>query len=206
MPTERRSTRSGKSDNNPPSDSGKGRTNSASSGSKKAAPARPASSRSKSNSKSEGVSQSKKMSGDKSQPNGTDPKQKGDDIEMNDDVSKAQSSSKGKDKDGDEEMTVVVPPSKKTPSIPNKDGEAGKDTDGKAPVEPEVDPKEKAINGISQFAQAFGTVANYLSQKSRPTLLFSNALSTNSTRVSISESFDPSHLSDHSLLPMSSHK
>ena len=93
------------------------------------------------------------MSGDRSKANGTDPKQNGDDIEMNDDSSKSQKPTKGnKDKDGDEEMTVVVPPPKKTPAHPGKDGETSKDAE--EPEEPEIDPKEKAINGTSTTSPA----------------------------------------------------
>lgn len=78
------------------------------------------------------------MSGDK-QVNGKANGQE--DVDMND----ASGSKKpGKGKDGDESMTVVVPPSKKS-----KSAEAGSGADGEeeAIVETPVDPKEKAISG-----------------------------------------------------------
>ncbi|RMZ89154.1 hypothetical protein DV736_g3624, partial [Chaetothyriales sp. CBS 134916] len=53
-----------------------------------------------------------------------------------------------KDKDGDEEMTVVVPPSKSQAAAKGNDKgkDAGADSDG--PPEQPVDPREKAINEI----------------------------------------------------------
>ena len=59
-----------------------------------------------------------------------------------------------KDKDGDSDMTVVVPPSKgsNSPSAPSKTTEAdltngAVDGDGEKEVEEEIDPQEKAIEG-----------------------------------------------------------
>ena len=77
------------------------------------------------------------MSGDKPRLNGS--AGNGDDVEMND---SSNSKKNGKGKDGDEEMTVVVPPSKngKTDSDDSADGE-------KVEVEAPVDPREKAIQG-----------------------------------------------------------
>ena len=82
------------------------------------------------------------MSGDKSKPNGN--------SKQNGEQSKSRKPTKGgKDKDGDEEMTVVVPPLKKTPSVPDKEREDSDKVDAAAAEEPEVDPKEKAINGMA---------------------------------------------------------
>ena len=62
----------------------------------------------------------------------------------------------GKDKDGDEEMTVVVPPPKaaKLSGVSQKDDEGDIAMNGttegeiKEPTEPTVDPKSKAIIGM----------------------------------------------------------
>ena len=99
------------------------------------------------------------MSGDKQNANGSGPAQNGtngsDDVEMKEGSQGAKKSSKGlKDKDGDSDMTVVVPPSKgsNTPSAPSKATEAdltngAVDGDGEKEIEEEVDPQEKAIEG-----------------------------------------------------------
>jgi hypothetical protein len=93
------------------------------------------------------------MSGDKKHPKGS-PAQNGvngsDDVEMNETSKKGTKSSK--DKDGDSDMTVVVPPSKgsNTPSIPSKATEADLQNgaaDGEEETEVPVDPQEKAIEG-----------------------------------------------------------
>ena len=92
--------------------------------------------------------------------NSTDPLENGvngtEDVEMDQDSSKSNGRTKpGKDKDGDEEMTVVVPPSKgsKLSGEPAKDEEGdvamngASESEVKEPVEPVVDPKVKAITG-----------------------------------------------------------
>ena len=101
------------------------------------------------------------MSGDKPPTNGTDPLENGvkatEDVEMEEESSKPASRPKsGKDKDGDEEMTVVVPP----PNTTKLSGAPEKDDDGDIvingttegditePAEPIVDPKSKAITGM----------------------------------------------------------
>lgn len=64
--------------------------------------------------------------------------------------------SKGsKDRDGDDEMTVVLPPSKGSnkPSAPTKATEAdlangAEEGEGSKAQEPPIDPKEKAISGM----------------------------------------------------------
>ena len=96
------------------------------------------------------------MSGDKAQQNGSRPTQNGvdgsDDVEMKDGSQNTKKGAKGgKDKDGDSDMTVIVPPSK-TPTAPSKATEAdltngateGNEEDE---AEEEVDPQQKAIEG-----------------------------------------------------------
>ena len=82
------------------------------------------------------------MSGDKSQLNG-DKADENEDVVMEEEDSKMTKPGKsGKDKDGDDEMTVLVPPSKGKSDGPTINGA----TDGKAEEE-EVDPREKASSG-----------------------------------------------------------
>jgi 26S proteasome regulatory subunit N3 len=101
------------------------------------------------------------MSGDKPPTNGTDPVENGingtEDVEMEEESSKSSSRTKsGRDKDGDEEMTVVVPPPKATKlsSAPQKDDEGDIAMNGTAEVEvketsePIEDPKSKATTGM----------------------------------------------------------
>lgn len=123
------------------------------------------------------------MSGDKQQTNGKDQTNDNatgtDDVEMNDGTSKPSKTGKsGKDKDGDDEMTVVVPPSKNTSSS-GKDLQSSTAVNGateesdESSKEPDVDPREKAINGMSRLSSQFGpTRANLYSQTSKPTSLF----------------------------------
>ena len=85
------------------------------------------------------------MSGDKSQLNGDKSEEKEDVVMDEEDSKKAKS---GKDKDGDDEMTVVVPPSKGKSDGPNINGTA----DGKQ-EEAEVDPREKALDGEKTIKQ-----------------------------------------------------
>jgi len=100
------------------------------------------------------------MSGDKPHLNGSDPPENGikgsDDVEMKEDTQASKKTSKsGKDKDGDDEMTVVVPPSKgssNSPSAPDKPTDTdltngAVDGDGAGESEEQVDPQEKAISG-----------------------------------------------------------
>jgi 26S proteasome regulatory subunit N3 len=93
--------------------------------------------------------------------NGTDPVENGingtKDVEMKEDTPSSMKGGKGKKvKDSDEEMTVVVPPSKgsklSAPPPPDTDGDIIMD-DSEKPVdatsaELEVDPVEKAISGM----------------------------------------------------------
>ena len=97
------------------------------------------------------------MGEDKPQTNGNDLVQNGvngtsEDIEMDDESTSPVTGAKGKDKDGDEEMTVVVPPSK-TPKLGTDKGQDGdmdvdvvKDAD--TPEEVKVDPVAKAVSGL----------------------------------------------------------
>ena len=165
MPAERRTLRSNKSETSSSANGEKPRSDSQSSPNKKDRPApnRSASSRSKSISNKKGATTlAKDMSGDKPQMNGngSDPLENGvngtDDLEMDQDSSKSTGKTKpGKDKDGDEEMTVVVPPAKgsKLSGEPAKDDEGdvamngATEDDVKEPAEPVVDPKSKAITG-----------------------------------------------------------
>ena len=123
MPAERRPVRSNKSDGASSTNDKKShsrKTSSSSTTSKdRPVPTRSTSSRSKSISKTKGgISAAKDMSGDKkTQVNGTDQLENGieeqEDVEMKqDDLKKVGKAMVGKDKNGDEEMTVVVPPSK----------------------------------------------------------------------------------------------
>ena len=162
MPVERRSTlRSNKSETSSSANSGKPRSDSQSSGNKKdrPAPTKSGSSRPKSVSSKKGNTLARDMSGDKPQINGTDSPESIDgseDVEMDDDGSRLNRHSKpGKDKDGDEEMTVVVPPSKgsKLSGKPSEDDggdvsmngteEAVGEEDGRV----SIDPKVKAVSG-----------------------------------------------------------
>ncbi|KIW89138.1 uncharacterized protein Z519_09990 [Cladophialophora bantiana CBS 173.52] len=100
------------------------------------------------------------MGGNKHDLNGTDPTRNGingsDDIEMKDGSKNSKKTPKqSKEKDGDDEMTVVVPPAKGsiTPSAPQKATDADLtngaiDDDGEKEGDEEVDPQEKAIEEI----------------------------------------------------------
>jgi hypothetical protein len=161
MPTERRNLRSNKPDASSPTDGDKPRSNSSGSSNKKdrLSHTRAASSRSKSISKKGVTSLGKEMSGDKEKINGGGPAENGvngtDDVEMTEESSKpGQNVKPGKD-EGDEEMTVVVPPSKVSKSIGSSGQEKDADVamngtpgaDDAIPEAPEEDPKEKAVTG-----------------------------------------------------------
>src|ERR1700712_2429839 len=93
--------------------------------------------------------------------NGTDPVENGvngtKDVEMKDDAPAPLKGGKGKKaKEGEEEMTVVVPPSKgsKLPVTAHKDSEGDVAMDGTEKVKAEdlavkVDPVAKAVAGAS---------------------------------------------------------
>ncbi|EXJ94632.1 26S proteasome regulatory subunit N3 [Capronia coronata CBS 617.96] len=97
------------------------------------------------------------MSGDKPHLNGSDPAEKGidgsEDVEMKEGSQNPKKALKlNKDKDGDDEMTVVVPPAKgsNSPSAPEKPTEAdlkngAVNGDAANESEAQVDPQEKVI-------------------------------------------------------------
>ena len=103
--------------------------------------------------------------GDRDQPhaNGSDLKENGvngsEDIEMGEDSAGAPTSSfnVSKDRQGDEKMTVVVPPSKgsRLPGSQGKDGDVamhGAEDEDSHKSEAEVDPRAKAVQGSSRSA------------------------------------------------------
>lgn len=163
MPGERRTLRSNKSESSSSTNGEKARSNSQSSSSNKdkPAPTRSSSAKGKTLSAKKGAATStaKSMSGDKPHTNGTEPIENGvngaDDVEMGDDPSKSTEKAKAvRDKDGDESMTVVVPPPKSSKSV----AEAGGDQEGDTAMDvveqsntetpdDRIDPKAKAIQG-----------------------------------------------------------
>lgn len=160
MPVERRALRSNKSDASSPTEGGKPRSGSSSSSTKKDRPShqRSSSSRSKSISKKNSTASSKDMSGNKKEEDANESLENGvngtEDLEMDEDSSKASKRERqSMDGDGDEEMTVVVPPSKtnKASEVLERDNEGdhamnGEHDDGReSSGEALEDPKEKAI-------------------------------------------------------------
>ncbi|KIX00965.1 uncharacterized protein Z518_10031 [Rhinocladiella mackenziei CBS 650.93] len=162
MPTERRNLRSNKSNRTSPPEVEKAKNKPSTSNTKKdtTSSTQSTSSRSRSTSKKDPTSLAGDMSGDKPHLNGTDPAENGingsEDAEMQEESQHSKKSSKpGKDKDGDDEMTVVVPPSKGStpPSVPEKATKAdltngAVDEDAADPSEAQVDPQDKAISEI----------------------------------------------------------
>ena len=152
MPGERRNLRSNK-ETSSSTNGEKARSNSQSSSSKdKPVPTRATSSKSKALPKK---APAKESSGDKPQTNGTEPIENGvngsDDIDMVDDGPEKVKVGK----EGEDEMTVVVPPSKgsKLSGEPSKadEGDVNMDTaeaaDAAAPDTNKIDPRAKAITG-----------------------------------------------------------
>jgi 26S proteasome regulatory subunit N3 len=96
------------------------------------------------------------MGGDKPHINGSDKAENGangsEDVEMEEDSIDPGKSAKGKGKEADEEMTVVVPPSKssKLSGSSQKDGQGDVamngegNTDVETAKEPEIDPRTTA--------------------------------------------------------------
>lgn len=158
MPGEKRNLRSNKeaSTNGERARSG---SQSSSSNKDKPVPTRTTSSRGKAVPAKKGSSNTsaKEGSGDKPQTNGTDPVENGingaEDVDMGDE--EAERVKVGTTKDGDDKMTVVVPP----PKSSKLNGEPGKDAEGdvtmegseeaKVPDAEAVDPKVKAVAGSS---------------------------------------------------------
>lgn len=159
MPTERRSTRSNKSDTTgerAPADAQKS-TNSTKD---KPSHKRTASNKSKSSLSASKAAAAKTMSGDKGRPNGDKPTENGangvEDVEMADDSV----TGKPKGKDGDEEMTVVVPPTK-GPKLAGDSAPEGTEDVAMEGVETSadktdadaVDPQAKAVAGTCARAR-----------------------------------------------------
>ncbi|KAI9881220.1 MAG: 26S proteasome non-ATPase regulatory subunit [Pleopsidium flavum] len=178
MPGERRSLRSNKSESSSSTNGEKARSDSQSSSSNKdkPAPTRTSSAKGKAPPAKKGsaTSVAKDMSGNKPHTNGTDPVENGvngtDDVEMGDYASNSVDKPRAaKDKDGDEEMTVVVPPLKGSKLA----GETGKDDEGDVAMEgiekadaekPEekIDPAAKAVLDIrANFALLERAVAQF---------------------------------------------
>jgi 26S proteasome regulatory subunit N3 len=111
------------------------------------------------------------MGGDKPHLNGSDPVENGvngtDDVEMGEDEPDSTVPKKsGKDKEGEEEMTVVVPPSKgtKLSGVPEPDQEGDVVMEGaekespQKPEEEDVDPGVKLIAGTSTLLSHFSSL------------------------------------------------
>jgi 26S proteasome regulatory subunit N3 len=163
---ERRSLRSNKPDTSSSTNREKARSNSQSSSSNKDRPhpTRSTSSRNKSISGKKGITASAKdTDGDSPRVNGSDLAENGvngiNEGEADDKHSTLAGLKKsGKDKDGDEEMTVVVPPSKasKTSGEPGKGEEAdvamnGTEGEESKPTADGPDPQAKAIESTCPF-------------------------------------------------------
>ncbi|KAJ5110936.1 hypothetical protein N7532_001471 [Penicillium argentinense] len=163
MPAERRSLRSNnKSDTSSSANGEKARSNSQSSSAKdKAAPTtRAAANKAKAAPAKKGAAKGASDAGmgedDKSHVNGSKSTENGvngsEDVEMEEDTAGAPTSSfnSSKNRNGDEKMTVVVPPTKGSKSSGNKEEDVtmeGTDEGDAANTEPEIDPITKAIQG-----------------------------------------------------------
>jgi len=155
MPGERRNLRSNK-ETSSSTNGEKARSNSTSSGSSKDKPVPTRATSSKNKAVPAKKPSGNEVDGDKPQTNGTDPVENGvngtEDVDMVDDG--AEKIKIGTNKNGEDEMTVVVPP----PKGAKLSGEPGKDAEGDVAMnntvsvehvsqEAEVDPKVKAIAG-----------------------------------------------------------
>ncbi|KAF7506012.1 hypothetical protein GJ744_012359 [Endocarpon pusillum] len=174
---ERRSLRSNKPDSIPTTNGDKARSNSSSSNRDKPRPTRSTSSRSKSFSNKKGITTgAKDTNGDQPHLNGSEPTENGADGADSADGSKVDDQpaavtgvkESGKDKDGDEEMTVVVPPPKasKLTASPTKDDEDdvamnGTDESESQAKDDVVDSKAKAVDTIKAN---FGLLERAVSQ------------------------------------------
>ena len=161
---ERRSLRSKKADNTTSSANGdtvKSNSQSSSSNKDKPQPARSTSSRSKSFSKKKSInSTAEDTNGDKPHINGSTPVENDIDGAGEPEVDDQESTSaslkqSGKDKDGDEEMTVVVPPSKASKisgsSGPDEDIDtamSGTEASESKIPDDAVDPEAKAVDSM----------------------------------------------------------
>lgn len=158
MPGERRNLRSNKETSS--TNGEKTRSESQNSTSKdKPVPTRTTSSKGKplSSKKGSANASAREENGDKPQINGTEPVKNGvngvEDVEMEDD--EAEKAQVGTTKDGEDEMTVVVPP----PKSSKLNGEPGKDSEGDVsmdgaekptedPTAETIDPRARAISDI----------------------------------------------------------
>ncbi|KAK2853276.1 hypothetical protein FQN49_005232 [Arthroderma sp. PD_2] len=161
MPTEKRTLRSNRSDASANGDKPRSNSQSSSSNKDKPAPTRSAASRGKAAPARKPASGSKKAApGDSSQSKGSDPVENGvngaEDVQMSEEHMNGSVSPKQHDRDdeGDEEMTVVVPPSKasRLSGEPDKNRSETKmdidqEEDGQQADEV-VDPVEKAQSDI----------------------------------------------------------
>ena len=157
MPGERRNLRSSK-ESSSSTNGEKARSNSTSSGSSKDKPVPTRATSSKNKALPTKKPSPKDTAGGQPQANGTEPVENGvngtEDVDMVDDG--PEKVKVGNDHDGDEEMTVVVPP----PKSSKLSGEPGKDEEGDVAMdnienaqtpgtETKVDPKVKAVAGQS---------------------------------------------------------
>lgn len=155
MPGERRTLRSNK-ESASSTNGEKGRADPQNTSAKdKPVPARSASSKAKPAATKKATNSSKDTTNDKSKTNGAGPVENG--INGVEDVEMAEDAGNGRPhKDGEDEMTVVVPPpnSSKLSGDPGKDGEGDvvMDSDQKAEGDEQsediTDPREKAMSGI----------------------------------------------------------
>ncbi|KAI9726843.1 MAG: 26S proteasome non-ATPase regulatory subunit [Cirrosporium novae-zelandiae] len=157
-----RNLRSNRSDASSSANGRNTRSGSKSSSSKdKPAPARTGPNNKKTTAGRKGTSSSSSnnMPGDKPQASGTDPVENGvngtDDVEMKDEQSAKADQSAARDKDGDAEMTVVVPPpkgQKPSTSGQKKDIDSAMEgvetTDAEMADEAAIDPEEKVLSDI----------------------------------------------------------
>jgi 26S proteasome regulatory subunit N3 len=96
------------------------------------------------------------MPGKTPHSNGNEPVENGirsnQDVDMKDDPSSLKTKGKKTAKDGDDEMTVVVPPSKKqssAPLPPDSDGDVAMDDEKTGEGEVKVDPVVQTVAGTS---------------------------------------------------------
>lgn len=160
MPAEKRTLRSNRSDASADGEKPRSNSQSSSSNKDKAAPTRSAASRGKAAPARKPASGSKKAT-----PEGSDAVENGvngpEDVQMSEEHLNGSVSPKQRDdNDGDEEMTVVVPPSKasRLSGEPEKSrSESKMDTDQDEDVQQDevVDPAEKAKSGMSLYTSVF---------------------------------------------------
>lgn len=163
MPGERRNLRSNK-DTSSSTNGEKPRSNSQSSNSKdKPVPTRATSSKGKVPAKKGTTGSAKETTGEKPQSNGTEPVENGvngiEDVEMVDEG--PEKIKIGTKQNGEDEMTVVVPPPKssKLSGQPGKDAEGDVAMDGAGTIDTDaaeaeqIDPKMKAVAGQCYISQ-----------------------------------------------------